>query len=89
MHEVATIVQLLTEIWNIPIVRRIGLSTRESGVDLWVFVYEEDYEAEGLISMAEREYLNASPAYGAALHVVPGSDIDPDMLPPMTVLLER
>lgn len=89
MHEVATIVRLLTEIWTIPQVTKIGLATRETGIDLWVFMREEDYEAEGLISLAERDYLNTSPPHGFLLHVAPGSDIHPTMLPPMTVLLER
>ena len=89
MHEVATIVRLLTEIWTIPQVTKIGLATRATGVDLWIFMQEDDYEAEGRISLAERDYLNASPPHGFAVHVAPGSDIAPDMLPPMTVLLER
>lgn len=89
MHEVATIVRLLTKIWTIPQVTKIGLATRETGIDLWIFMPQEDYEAEGVISLAERDYLNASPPHGFALHVAPGSDIPPEMLPPMTILLER
>ena len=68
---------------------KIGIATRATGVDVWIFMQEDDYEAEGLISLAERDYLNASPPHGFALHVAPGSDIAPNMLPPMTVLLER
>src|SRR4051794_25322322 len=71
MHEVATIVRLLTEIWTVPQVSKIGLAMRESGIDLWVFLTEDDYEAEGLISLAEREYLNVSSPYRFLLHVVP------------------
>jgi hypothetical protein len=89
MHEVAAIVRLLTKIWSIPQVTKIGLAPRETGIDLWVFMAEDDYEAEGLISLAEREYLNAGPAPGFILNVVPGSDVAPAMLPSMTVLLER
>ena len=89
MHALATIVRLLTEIWTIPQVAKIGLATRAIGVDLWIFMREDDYEAEGLISLAERDYLNASPPHGFALQVVPGADIAPNMLPPMTVLLKR
>jgi hypothetical protein len=89
MHEVAAVVRLLTEIWSVPQVTKIGLATREAGIDLWVFMTEDDYEAEGQVSLAERDYLIANPAPGFAVQVVPGSDIAPDLLPPMTVLLER
>ena len=89
MHEVAAVVRLLTEIWTIPQVMKIGLAARETGVDLWVFTREDDYESEGRISLAERDYLNASPPHRFQVHVVPGSDIDPKMLPRMAVLLER
>jgi hypothetical protein len=89
LHEVTAIVRLLTEIWTVPQVTKIGLATRASGIDLWVFMQEDDYEAEGLISLAERDYLNASPPHGSAINVVPGSAIAPNTLPPMTVLLER
>jgi hypothetical protein len=89
MHELTTIVRLLTELWTVPQVAKIGLATRDTGIDLWVFMPEEDYEAEGRISLAERDYLNASPPHGFLLHVVPGADIDPNMLPAMSILLER
>jgi len=89
MHEVAAVVRLLTEIWTVPQVTKIGLAARETGIDLWIFMSEEDYEAEGLISLAERDYLNASAPPGFLLHVAPGTDIAPSMLPPMTILLER
>ena len=89
MHEVAAIVRLLTEIWTVPQVTKVGLATGESGIGLWVFMAEDDYEAEGLISLAERDYINARSPRGFSLQVVPGQDIAPSMLPPMTVLLER
>jgi hypothetical protein len=89
MHTVAAIVRLLTEIWTIPQVRKVGLAVLETRTDLWVFMSEDDYEAEGRISLAERDYLNASPPRGFSLNVVPGQDIMPSMLPTMTILLER
>ena len=89
MHEVAAVVRLLTEIWTVPQVTKVALATRDGGVDLWVFMAEDDYEAEGRISLAERDYLNAGPPRGFSVNVVPGQDIAPSMLPPMTVLLER
>lgn len=89
MHEMAAIVRLLTEIWSVPQVTKIGLAPRDIGVDLWVFMSEDDYDAEGLVSQAERDYINASSPHSFVLHVVPGSDVATEMLPPMTVLLER
>ena len=89
MHEVAAIVRLLTAVWTVPQVTKVSLAVRATGIDVWVFMSEDDYEAEALISRAEREYINASPPHGFLLHVVPGTDIDVEMLPPATVLLER
>lgn len=89
VDEIAATVRLLTEIWTVPQVTKVALAPRESGIDLWVFMSEDDYEAEGRISLAERAYINARSARGFSLNVVPGQDIAPSMLPPMTVLLER
>jgi hypothetical protein len=89
MYEVAALVRLLAVIWTVPRVRKVSYATRATGIDVWVFMTEDNYEDEALISRAEREYLNANPPHGFQLHVVPGTDISPDMLPPATVLLER
>jgi hypothetical protein len=89
MHEVAAIVRLLTAVWTIPQVTKVSLAIRETSIDVWVFMSEDNYEAEALISHAERDYINASPPHGFLLHVVPGTDVSAEMLPPSTVILER
>ena len=89
MFEVAAMVRLLTVIWTVPQVTRVSYAIRATGIDVWVIMAEDDYDAEALISRAEREYLNANPPHGFQLHVVPGTDLKPEMLPPATVLLER
>ena len=82
-------VRLLTVIWTVPRVTKVSYATRATGIDVWVFMTEDNYADEAMISRAEREYLNANPPHGFQLYVVPGTDISPDMLPPATVLLER
>lgn len=96
LHELAPIVRLLTAIWMVPQVTKVAVATGEAitnvaAVDIWVFMSEEDYEAEAAISRAERAFLNENPGFGFlfTLNVVPGQDIAPEMIPRHTVLLER
>ena len=89
LQQFAPIVRLLTTIAAIPQVSKISVSLIPGSIDLWVFMPEEDFEAEGLISLAERDYLNSGRAHGFLLHVIPGNDLSPDVLPPNTVLFER
>jgi hypothetical protein len=79
----------MTAVGAVPQVTKLAMSTSGTGIDLWVFMAEDDYEAEGLISLAERDFLNSGCPPIVLIHVVPGNDIDLNMLPPMTVLLER
>ena len=85
----APIVRLLSAIGTVPQVTKIGATITASGVDLWVFMVADDYEAEALITRAEAAYLNTTRMLGFALHVIPGTDISLDVLPPYTVLFER
>ncbi len=89
IQHLAPLVRLLTTIAAVPIVSKISVTATHGSIDLWVFMPEEDYQAEGLISLAEREYLNSGRALGFMLHVIPGDDVSPDVLPPNTVLFER
>lgn len=89
-RQFAPFVRLLTSIWSVPQVRKVSTSTCDSGVDLWVFMTEDNYQAEALISRAERDFLNSSDvAARFHLHVIPGNDVDPEMLPPTILILER
>lgn len=85
----APIVRLLSAIGAVPDVKKIGVTISNTGVDLWVFMAEENYKAEALISDAEREYLHSTQMLGFMLHVIPGDDVSPDVLPPYTVVFER
>ena len=89
LQQLAPIVRLLAAIWAVPRVNMISVSAIRGSIDLWVFMPEEDFEAEGLISLAERDYLNSGRAHGFLLHVIPGDAVSPEILPPNTVLFER
>jgi hypothetical protein len=73
----------------IPQVTKLSMSRAETNVNLWVFLAEDDYDVEALISRAEREFLNSGVPPMVRVHVIPGTDVDPSMLPSTTVLLER
>lgn len=85
----APVLRLIAAIGAIPQVTKISMSTRAAGVDLWVYMAEDDYEAEAAISRAERDFLNSGHPPIVEVQVIPGTDIDPEMLPSTTVLLER
>src|SRR5688572_27501484 len=77
LEQFAPIVRLLAAISAIPQVSHISVTAITGSIDLWVFMPEEDYEAEGRISLAERDYLNSGRAHGFMLHVIPGDDVAP------------
>ena len=89
LEVLAPIVRLLSAIGSIPRVTRIGVTVTDPGIDLWVFMDEEDYESEALVSRAERAYLTAVKQLKFELHVIAGASIDASMLPPYTVVFER
>jgi hypothetical protein len=89
LQRLAPVMRLMAAIGAIPEVTKVSMSRGETNVDLWVFLAEDDYDAEALISRAERDFLNSGHPPIVLVHVVPGIDIDPGMLPPTTVLLER
>lgn len=89
IQQLAPIARLLTSIAAIPQVNKISVTVVPGSIDLWVFMPVEDLDAEGRISLVERDFLNSGQAHGVMLHVIPGSDVSPDLLPPATVLFER
>ncbi len=89
LREHAPIVRLLTAIWVIPQVTKIGLTLGTHSVDLWVFMTEDNPEQEAQISAAERVYISSVGAHGFMLHVIPDGTVPPDALPPYETLIER
>jgi hypothetical protein len=89
LEALAPVVRLLSAIGSVPQVTRIGVTMTDPGIDLWVFMEEEDYDAEARVTRAERAYLTVAPHVKFALHVVTGEDIPKDVLPPYTVVFER
>ena len=89
LREHAPIVRLLSEIWVIPQVMKIGVAGGPHSVDLWVFASEDSEEIEAAISAAERAYRTAARPRGFTLHVIPHGAVPADALPPYDTLIER
>jgi hypothetical protein len=89
LREHAPIVRLLSVIWTIPQVTKIGLSGGTHSIDLWVFTSEDSEETEAVISAAERTYRATACARGFMLHVIPDGAVPADALPPYDTLIER
>ncbi len=85
----APLVRLLTVIWSVPEVLRLGLSTGGENVTVWAFMAEDNAEAESRISLAEREFLNSGTATVFEVQVVPLSDVPETAIPPYDLILER
>ena len=89
LRQSAPILRLLAEIWAIPQVTKIGLEIGDGAVQVWVFMPEDDSEAESRISRAERAYLNSTTLHSFEVDVVPTSEIREEVLPPFETVLER
>jgi hypothetical protein len=83
------IVRLLAEIWAIPQVSKIGVHANGTGIHIWVFLPDDDREAEARITLAERDYLQATSLHPFELDVVPLARVREDILPPFDTVLER
>lgn len=83
------IVRLLAEIWAIPQVSKIGVHANGAGIHIWVFLPDDDREVEARITLAERDYLQATSLHPFELDVVPLARVREDILPPFETVLER
>jgi hypothetical protein len=89
LERLTPVLRLMAAIGAIPQVTKLSMSRGDASVDLWVFLNGDDYDAEGLISRAERAFLSSGHPPVVRVNVIPGTDVDPAMLPPTTVLFER
>lgn len=89
LREHAPVVRLLSSIWAIPRVTKVGMTLGEASVDLWVFMDVDDPDAEAEVSVAERAYTNSTSHTGLTLHVIPDGAVSPDSLPAYEMLFER
>ena len=85
------VVRLLSSLWTLQKVRKLGAAVDNGQVDLWVLMDDEDLDVESQISAMEREYRVAGVPAGCAfeLHVVPLNLVDPELIPPFETFLER
>ena len=89
LRQSAPILRLLAEIWAIPQVTKLGLWVGDGAVQVWVFMPEDDREAESKISRAERAYLNVTTLHSFELDIIPTSEIQEEIVPPFETILER
>lgn len=82
-------VRLISTIWVIPEVKRVGVTLGAHSLDLWVFTTEDSPEVEDVISAAERAYAAEACTQGFMLHVIPEGAVPPDALPPYETIIER
>jgi hypothetical protein len=89
LREQAPVVRLVSTLWAIPQVRKVGVTLGTHSVDLWVFTNEDSSEVEARISAAERAYAAEVCTHGFMLHVIPDGSVPPDALPPYETIIER
>ena len=83
------IVKLLAEIWAVPQVSKIGVHANGAGIHIWVFLPDDDREAESRIILAERDYLQATSLHSFELDIVPLARVREALFPPFEAVLER
>lgn len=88
-REQKPILRLVSTIWALPRVKKVGVTLGTHSLDLWVFMTEDSPEIEDLISQAERAYAAEACTQGFMLHVIPDGAVPPDALPPYETIIER
>ena len=89
LREYAPVLKLLTSLWTIPEITRIGLSADGLRVTVWAFTAKEDMDAESRVYALERQFLNSAPMTALNVQVVPLSDVPESALPPYETIIER
>ena len=85
----APIMRLVSGIWSLDSVRRVGLAAGAGQIDLWVIAADEAPEDEARIYELEREYLQSDGVLPIEVNFVPLSRVDEDSLPPIETIFER
>jgi len=91
LEALSPVVRLLSSLWTIEKVRKLGATVDHGQIDLWVVMDDEDLEVESRISALERQYrVDGLPSgHAFELHVVPLNLVDVDLIPPFETFLER
>ena len=89
LRKALPVVRLLAEIWAVPQVKKVDMWADGAGIHVWVFLPDDDREAESRIILAERDYLQATALHPFELDVVPLARVRADILPPFETVLER
>jgi hypothetical protein len=81
--------RLFSAICSIGSVQKVGLSSDEAQIDLWVLMRESASADEERIYLLERDYRKTVGAFPLELHVIPLDAIDERNLPPAETVFER
>jgi hypothetical protein len=82
-------IRLISELWAIPLVKKVTLLVDEAGVHVRVLIVAEDSEARSKIYSAERAYLHCTLPHGFTLWVSPQTRVGAVVPPPYETVLER
>jgi len=83
------VLRLISEIWAIPEVVQIGLSTDEDGVHVRVIITKEDRAVRSRVYATERTYLGTTPPHAFKLWVSPRAKVGKGLPLPFETVLER
>jgi hypothetical protein len=89
LRQSVPVLRLLTEIWSIPEVGKVGLLIDEAGVQVRVLIVAEDSKVRSKVYAAERAYLQKTPPHGFKLWVSPVSKVGTLVPPPFETIVER
>ena len=85
----ARVMRLVSGIWSLEAVRRVGLAAGDGQLDLWAIAANEAPEDEARIYELEREYLQSERVLPIEVKFVPLSRVDEDSLPAFETIFER
>jgi len=83
------LMDLLTALWSIVSIRRVGVSTDANQIDLWVLMDHEVSADAAQILRLHRDFRERTGFYLLELRIVPLSEVDPTSVPTLRVLFDR
>jgi len=89
LRSLSPLIRLITGVWTLSSVSKIGVSSDSRVLEVWAFMRDENAEDEARIWDFERQYRNSVGAYPFELHVIPLDQIDEETLPPVETPLDR
>jgi hypothetical protein len=85
----ATLSNFLGDLWAIPQVRRVGINSTETPIQLWVLLDHEDLAVSKSILRRHWLLFEQSTRPSIDIHVVPLDRVKAEHVPPSRTLFER